>query len=64
MKISAAADVDPDTCEVVAPLTISVTLPFRILRAITDEAVADLALEKVKQAYAVIKASDVMVGID
>lgn len=29
-----------------------------------NEAVADLKLEKGKQAYAVIKASDVMVGID
>ena len=32
--------------------------------SITNEAVADLKLEKVKQAYAVVKASDVMVGID
>ena len=35
-----------------------------VTASITNEAVADLALEKVKQAYAVINASDVMVGID
>lgn len=35
-----------------------------VTASITNEAVADLALEKGKQAYAVIKASDVMVGID
>ena len=32
--------------------------------SITNEAVDDLKLEKGKQAYAVIKASDVMVAID
>jgi len=32
--------------------------------SITNEAVADLKVEKGKQAYAVVKASDVMVGID
>ncbi len=35
-----------------------------VTSSITNEAVADLALENGKQAYAVIKASDVMVGID
>ena len=35
-----------------------------VTASITNEAVADLKLEKAKQAYAVIKASDVMVGID
>jgi len=35
-----------------------------VTASITNEAVADLNLEKGKQAYAVIKASDVMVGID
>jgi molybdopterin-binding protein len=35
-----------------------------VTASITNEAVADLALENGKQAYAVIKASDVMVGID
>ncbi len=35
-----------------------------VTASITNEAVADLKLEKGKQAYAVIKASDVMVGID
>ncbi|RWD60637.1 MAG: transporter [Mesorhizobium sp.] len=35
-----------------------------VTASITNEAVADLQLEKGKQAYAVIKASDVMVGID
>ena len=35
-----------------------------VTSSITNEAVADLQLEKGNQAYAVIKASDVMVGID
>ncbi|MEI8714672.1 TOBE domain-containing protein [Mesorhizobium sp. ISC11] len=35
-----------------------------VTASITNEAVADLKLEKGKQAYAVIKASDVMVGMD
>jgi len=35
-----------------------------VTASITNEAVADLTLEKGKQAYAVVKASDVMVGID
>lgn len=35
-----------------------------VTASITNEAVADLELEKGKQAYAVIKASGVMVGID
>lgn len=35
-----------------------------VTASITNEAVADLKLEAGKQAYAVIKASDVMVGID
>jgi molybdopterin-binding protein len=35
-----------------------------VTSSIINEAVADLALENGKQAYAVIKASDVMVGID
>ncbi|AZO74716.1 MAG: transporter [Mesorhizobium sp.] len=35
-----------------------------VTASIINEAVADLQLEKGKQAYAVIKASDVMVGID
>jgi molybdopterin-binding protein len=35
-----------------------------VIASITNEAVADLKLEKGKQAYAVVKASDVMVGID
>ena len=35
-----------------------------VTASITKEAVADLKLEKGKQAYAVVKASDVMVGID
>lgn len=34
-----------------------------VTASITNEAVADLKLEKGKQAYAVVKASDVMVGI-
>jgi molybdopterin-binding protein len=35
-----------------------------VTSSITNEAVAELRLEAGKQAYAVIKASDVMVGID
>ena len=35
-----------------------------VTASITNEAAADLKLEKGKQAYAVVKASDVMVGID
>ncbi len=35
-----------------------------VTASITNEAVADLKLENGKQAYAVIKASDVMVGVD
>lgn len=35
-----------------------------VTASITNEAVAELKLEAGRQAYAVIKASDVMVGID
>ena len=35
-----------------------------VTASITNEAVADLGLAVGKQAYAVIKSSDVMVGID
>ena len=35
-----------------------------VTASITNEAVADLKLERGKQAYAVVKASDVMVGVD
>ena len=35
-----------------------------VTASITNEAVADLGLAKGKQAYAVVKASDVMVAID
>jgi len=35
-----------------------------VTASITNEAVADLRLEVGKQAYAVIKASDVMVAVD
>ncbi|NHN87610.1 TOBE domain-containing protein [Acetobacter conturbans] len=35
-----------------------------VMAAITNEAVADLALTVGKTAYAVIKASDVMVGVE
>ena len=35
-----------------------------VTASITNEAVDDLKLEKGKQAYAVVKASDVMVAID
>ncbi|WP_411971057.1 hypothetical protein [Mesorhizobium sp. CA16] len=36
----------------------------RVSHRVNHQAVADLALEKGKQAYAAIKASDLMVGID
>ena len=36
----------------------------RIFASVTNEAVADLGLEVGKKAYAVIKASDVMVAVD
>lgn len=35
-----------------------------VTASITNEAVADLKLEKGKQTYAVVKAPDVMVGTD
>ena len=35
-----------------------------VTASITNEAVDDLRLEKGKQAYAVVKASDVMVAVD
>jgi molybdopterin-binding protein len=35
-----------------------------ITASITNEAVAELKLKRGQQAYAVIKASDVMVGVD
>lgn len=35
-----------------------------VTASITNEAVAELKLETGKQAYAVVKASDVMVGVD
>jgi molybdopterin-binding protein len=35
-----------------------------VTASITNEAVAELKLEAGKQAYAVVKASDVMVGVD
>jgi len=35
-----------------------------VTSSITNEAVAELKLETGKQAYAVVKASDVMVGVD
>lgn len=35
-----------------------------VTASITNEAVADLGLAKGKQAYAVVKASDVMVAVD
>jgi molybdopterin-binding protein len=35
-----------------------------ITASITNEAVAELKLKKGQQAYAVVKASDVMIGVD
>jgi molybdopterin-binding protein len=68
MKISARNTLKGTITEVVKGATTShVTIDIGgavVTASITNEAVADLKLEKGKQAYAVVKASDVMVGID
>ena len=69
MKISARNILKRTTTEIVKGATTShVRIDIGggaiVTASITNEAVADLKLEKGKQAYAVIKASDVMVGID
>jgi molybdopterin-binding protein len=69
MKISARNILKGTITEIVKGATTShvrIDIGGRTLvtASITNEAVADLKLEKGKQAYAVVKASDVMVGID
>ena len=68
MKISARNVIKGAVVEVVKGATTShVRIDIGnavITSAITNEAVAELKLEKGKAAYAVVKASDVMVGVD
>jgi len=68
MKISARNTLKGTIVEIVKGATTShvrIDIGGAIVTAsITNDAVADLRLEKGKPAYAVIKASDVMVGID
>ena len=68
MKISARNVIKGTVVEVVKGATTShVRIDIGnavITSAITNEAVAELKLEKGKAAYAVVKASDVMVGVD
>ncbi|MGB3537257.1 MAG: molybdopterin-binding protein [Mesorhizobium sp.] len=69
MKISARTTLKGKIVEIVKGATTShVRIDIGggtvVTASITNEAVAELKLEAGKQAYAVIKASDVMVGID
>lgn len=68
MKISARNTLKGRIVEIVKGATTShvrIDIGGAVVTAsITNEAVAELKLEAGKQAYAVIKASDVMVGID
>ncbi|MDX8479521.1 molybdopterin-binding protein [Mesorhizobium sp. VK24D] len=69
MKISARNILEGKVTEIIKGATIShvridIGGGIIVTASITNEAVADLQLEKGKQAYAVIKASDVIVGID
>ncbi len=68
MKISARNTLKGKIVEIVKGATTShVRIDIGgavVTSSITNEAVAELKLENGKQAYAVIKASDVMVGID
>ena len=68
MKISARNILKGTIVEIVKGATTShvrIDVDGSVVTAsITNEAVADLKLKKGKQAYAVIKASDVTVGID
>ncbi|MBZ9682145.1 transporter [Mesorhizobium sp. B2-7-3] len=69
MKISARNVLEGTITEIVKGATtshvrIDIGGGIIVTASITNEAVADLKLEKGKQAYAVVKASDVMVGID
>lgn len=69
MKISARNTLKGNIVEIIKGATTSHVLidiggGAVVTASITNEAVAELKLEAGKQAYAVIKASDVMVGID
>ena len=68
MKISARNILKGKVVEIVKGATTShvrIDIGGAVVTAsITNEAVDDLELEKGKQAYAVVKASDVMVGFD
>jgi len=68
MKISARNTLKGTIVEIVKGATTShvhIDIGGAVVTAsITNEAVADLKLEKGRQACAVIKASDVMIGID
>lgn len=68
MKISARNILKGNIVEVTKGATTShirINISGSVVTAsITNEAVADLKLEAGKQAYAIIKASDVMIGID
>lgn len=68
MKISARNQLQGTVVEVVKGATTShVRLDVNgltVTASITNEAVDDLGLEVGKQAYAVVKASDVMIAVD
>ncbi|RJT41821.1 transporter [Mesorhizobium waimense] len=67
MKISARNTLKGTIVEIVKGATSHVRIDIGgaiVTASITNEAVDDLKLEKGNPAYAVIKASDVMVGID
>lgn len=68
MKISARNNLQGRIVEIIKGATTShvrIDIGSAVVTAsITNEAVADLGLTVGKEAYAVIKASDVMVGVD
>lgn len=68
MKLSARNQIKGKIVEVTKGATTShvkIDIGGAVITAsITNEAVADLKLEEGKQAYAIVKASDVMVGVD
>jgi molybdopterin-binding protein len=47
-----------------AEVTLEIAPDIRIVSIITNDAVADLKLEVGRRAYAIVKASSVMVGVD
>lgn len=69
MKLSARNQLDGVICEVIkgavtSIVKIEVRNPAIISASITNEAVQDLALRVGKDVFAVIKATDVIVGTD